>query len=145
MLASTGRVIRESIRKYDLAGRFGGEEFSIALPEVGPKEAALFAERLRTALENTRVEVRTSAMPIQVTMSVGVASFPGDGRSLADLIHQADVAVYQAKIKGRNQSVSAHDVPDAIKQGTTITGDRLESHHAGQFTPRPELAAEGEA
>ncbi|MGA9350425.1 MAG: GGDEF domain-containing protein, partial [Anaerolineae bacterium] len=78
VLAGIGQIIRENIREYDIAGRFGGEEFTIVLPEVGPAEARSFAERLREAVEAASFEVRTSATPIRTTISLGVACFPWD-------------------------------------------------------------------
>jgi diguanylate cyclase (GGDEF)-like protein len=111
VLTGIGRVIRTTIRDYDVAGRFGGEEFAVVLPEADLLEAQMVAERLRQAVAATRFEVATSAQPLQVTMSLGVACFPADATTPTDLTHAADVAVYQAKASGRNRVVCAADVP----------------------------------
>lgn len=111
VLAAIGQIIRSTLRDYDIAARFGGEEFTIALPETELAEAVEIAERLRQAIETADFEVRTSETPIHATMSFGVASFPKDGATINDLIHQADLAVYQAKLRGRNCVALASEVP----------------------------------
>jgi diguanylate cyclase (GGDEF)-like protein/putative nucleotidyltransferase with HDIG domain len=140
VLTGIGRIIRETIREYDIAARFGGEEFSIVLLEAGLAEARSFAERLRAAIESAAFEISTSPKPIHATMSLGVACFPDDGATLNDLIHQADVAVYQAKLKGRNCVVCAADVPHSIRLESAPLADRLETEtaYAAAYAPRPE-------
>ena len=139
VLTGVGRIIRETIREYDIAGRFGGEEFAIALPETDADEALIIAERLRLAVEEDSFLVTTSPTPIEVTMSIGVASFPGDAQTLAELVHEADVAVYQAKLNGRNCVVCTSEVPHFVKLGiaSTIT-DRLSVSSIPGFIPRPD-------
>jgi len=114
VLAGIGQIIRKTIREYDIAGRFGGEEFSIVLPETGPREGYEIAERLRQAIAAQGHEVGTSSLPIHATISMGVACFPDDATMQKDLIHKADLAVYQAKIRGRNRVIRTVDVPHAI-------------------------------
>ncbi len=63
VLEGIGRIIRENVREYDIAGRFGGEEFAIAMAETGPEEATAIAERLREAVEAAHFEVSTSSTP----------------------------------------------------------------------------------
>jgi diguanylate cyclase (GGDEF)-like protein/putative nucleotidyltransferase with HDIG domain len=111
VLESLGQIIRERIREYDIAGRFGGEEFCILMPETQPADGKSFAERLRKALENTSIKVATSNTPIRATMSLGVACFPSDGTTAEELIQRADLAMYQAKLKGRNCVMFASAVP----------------------------------
>ena len=137
VLAGIGDILRENIREYDIAGRFGGEEFSLALPETGPEEAREIAERLREAVARAEFTVSTSPTPIQVTMSFGVASFPEDAFTANDLVHEADVAVYQAKLKGRNCVVCTVDVPHYVQMGVASVGDRLSSLNTPVFIPRP--------
>ncbi len=122
VLTGIGQIIRETVREYDVAGRFGGEEFALVLPEAGPVEAHRLAERLRQAVEAASFKVTTSPTPIRVTMSLGVACFPTDGDTLTGLIHEADVAVYQAKLNGRNRVVCATDVPHYIRLGDVTAG-----------------------
>ncbi len=113
VIAGIGQVIRATVREYDIAGRFGGEEFAIVLAEAGQAEAHATAERIRVAIAATGFTVATSPTPIRVTMSFGVACFPNDAATATELTHKADLAVYQAKLQGRNQVVCAADVPTA--------------------------------
>ena len=115
VLSGIGQSVRASIRDYDIAGRFGGEEFVIALPETSLYEAYEVAERLRQTVEASGFPVTTSLTPIRATMSLGVACFPADATTQKSLIHAADVAVYQAKIEGRNRVVRSTDVPHTLK------------------------------
>jgi len=137
VLAQMGQTIRDNIRAYDIAARFGGEEFVIVLPEARSEQARAFAERLRKLVERTDIPVRTSATPIRVTVSLGVASFPGDALTATTVIHEADVAVYQAKLRGRNCVVCASDVPHSIKLETSALRERLSAPYVAEFTPRP--------
>ncbi len=134
VLARIGQIIRENIRPFDIAGRFGGEEFAIALLETGPAEAQCIAERIRQAVEATNFQVATSPTPIRVTLSLGIASFPEDALSPEDLVHQADIAVYQAKLLGRNCVINASDVPEHL-DSNTMSADRLPSY-AAALIPR---------
>ncbi|MBI5031467.1 MAG: diguanylate cyclase [Chloroflexi bacterium] len=125
VLEAIGEVIRKTVREYDIAGRFGGEEFSICLPETECVEAITIAERIRENIAETPITIQTSPTPIHVTMSFGIASFPTDAQVANDLIHQADIAVYQAKLKGRNCVVSITDVPHSIRLESTAHENRL--------------------
>lgn len=121
VLAGIGHAIRASIREYDIAGRFGGEEFAIILLETEPEHVQMVAERIRRAVEAARFAVPTSPTPIGATMSIGVACFPEDGATLTELTHAADVAVYQAKAQGRNRVICARDVIDQGAHGAMAT------------------------
>jgi diguanylate cyclase (GGDEF)-like protein/putative nucleotidyltransferase with HDIG domain len=111
VLEGVAKVFREQLRDYDVPARFGGEEFSILLPETKPQEAFEIAERIRRAVAEHDFDVDTSSEPIHVTVSLGVASYPRDGQDANELVHQADFAVYRAKIQGRNRVVDASDEP----------------------------------
>lgn len=125
VLAGIGQIIKKTLRDYDIAGRFGGEEFAIVLPEVAQEEARAMAERVRMAIEAATFHVSTSSTPLQATMSLGIACFPADGQNAKELIHAADVAVYQAKIQGRNRVVCNVDVPPIIRLEHKGVEDRL--------------------
>jgi diguanylate cyclase (GGDEF)-like protein/putative nucleotidyltransferase with HDIG domain len=111
VLAGIADVFREQLRHYDVPARFGGEEFVILLPETPPDQALEIAERVRRAVAERSFAVTTSIEPIRVTVSIGVAAFPDDGRGTNELIHQADLAVYRAKLQGRNRVVGATAEP----------------------------------
>ncbi|MGH3369266.1 MAG: GGDEF domain-containing protein, partial [Nocardioidaceae bacterium] len=81
---------------------FGGEEFSILLPETDVEEAMAIAERIRKAVAERAVDVETSSQPIRATVSIGVAVYPVDGGTLDELLLRADRAMYAAKAAGRD-------------------------------------------
>ena len=92
ILRKVGEVIKNNSRAIDVAARYGGDEFSVILPQTSIDSAIRVAERLRNAMES---EVNNKGMT--VTCSIGVASWPTDGVMKEDLIHAADTALYHAK------------------------------------------------
>ena len=111
VLRGISEVFRQELRHYDVPARFGGEEFSILLPETPPDQAYEIADRIRRAVAARRFDVETSSEPIRATISLGVASFPRDGDDMNELVHQADLAVYRAKLQGRNRVLDASNEP----------------------------------
>ncbi|MGZ8781891.1 MAG: bifunctional diguanylate cyclase/phosphohydrolase [Gaiellaceae bacterium] len=107
VLKGIAEVFRLELRHYDVPARFGGEEFSILLPETPPEQAMEIAERIRRAVAEKLYDVETSSEPIRATVSIGVAGFPKDAQDPNALIHQADLAVYRAKLQGRNRVLGA--------------------------------------
>ena len=106
LLARFGTLLAEHSRGEDIACRYGGEEFTLILPEA-PAEAALQrAEAIRAAVEAMRVEHMGRELP-QVTVSIGVATFPADGQDPESLLQAADQALYRAKREGRNRVAQA--------------------------------------
>ena len=106
-LQMVATVLRSELRHYDVPARFGGEEFAIVLPETGADKASEIAERIRRAVAAQPIEVETAPQPIHVTISIGVAAYPAHAASRTELVHQADMAVYRAKLQGRNRVVEA--------------------------------------
>lgn len=107
VLAGIGEILRATLREHDLAGRFGGEEFAVALPETDAEEAREVAERIRQAVAATIFEGPTGGQLPRVTLSIGVASFPYHGETAAALTRSADAAAYRAKAAGRDRVVCA--------------------------------------
>lgn len=101
VLKDTAAILKKSVREIDLLGRYGGEEFSLLLPETAKKGASLVAERLRKTIETS--EITAYDEKIYVTMSMGVASFPDDAEDINQLIDRADQTLYKAKEGGRNR------------------------------------------
>jgi diguanylate cyclase (GGDEF)-like protein/putative nucleotidyltransferase with HDIG domain len=114
VLQGIAEVFRIHLRHYDVPARFGGEEFSILLPETSPEEAMAIAERIRREVAARTFDVETSSEPIRATISVGVSAYPRDGQDANELIHQADLAVYRAKLQGRNRVLDASSEPLAV-------------------------------
>jgi diguanylate cyclase (GGDEF)-like protein/putative nucleotidyltransferase with HDIG domain len=111
VLKGIAEIFMGQLRDYDVAARFGGEEFAILLPETTPEQAIEIAERIRRAVADKRFEVETSSEPIRATVSLGVAGYPKHGADANELVHQADLAVYRAKLQGRNRALSASSEP----------------------------------
>ena len=123
VLRGIADVFRQELRHYDVPARFGGEEFSILLPETSPEQAYEIADRIRRAVSARLFEVETSSEPIRATISMGIASFPLNGDDMNELVHQADLAVYRAKLQGRNRVLDASDEPllvQADKRGPQL-------------------------
>ena len=106
-LAAVGAALADSIRTSDYAGRYGGEEFLLLLPDTGSDDAAHVAEKVR--LSNAALSIPKLQGPL--TSSFGVAVLPADSGDASGLLRQADRAPHQAKAEGRNRVVQArhHD------------------------------------
>ncbi|WP_115047627.1 diguanylate cyclase [Xanthomonas arboricola] len=102
LLAALGELLLNRLRAEDVACRYGGEEFTVILPEADGVEAARVAEDLRGHIAALAVSDGQRALP-RVTASIGVASFPVDGELGTSLIQKADAALYVAKRGGRNR------------------------------------------
>jgi diguanylate cyclase (GGDEF)-like protein/PAS domain S-box-containing protein len=100
-LVALARAARAELRAADVLGRLGGEEFAILLPDTELPGALVVAERVRAAVANASVE-NEGGRRVGVTISVGVAQMKGD-ESLESLLKRADLALYAAKDRGRNQ------------------------------------------
>lgn len=100
ILREIATIIRDNIREIDLAGRYGGEEFCAVLPETDENGANYVAERIRSAVE--KAVIRAYDKEIKATVSIGISTFPKDGKLSAELIDKADWALYRAKKMGRN-------------------------------------------
>jgi diguanylate cyclase (GGDEF)-like protein len=103
VLRRFAELMRESVREFDLAVRYGGEEFAVLLPETDLEGGARLAERLAKSLRATRFTNRAGE-PFAVTSSFGVAAFPG-AASAEQLMLTADRALYRAKKEGKNRVI----------------------------------------
>ncbi|MBB4129318.1 MULTISPECIES: diguanylate cyclase [unclassified Xanthomonas] len=102
LLAAVGEMLLTRLRAEDVACRYGGEEFTVILPETEGDEAMRVAEQIRSDIAVLAVSDGARSLP-RVTASIGVASFPADGELGANLIKKADAALYAAKHRGRNR------------------------------------------
>src|SRR4051812_29182109 len=142
VLKGIAEAFRGQLRHYDVPARFGGEEFSILLPETPPEQALEIAERIRRAVAARTFDVETSSEPIRATVSIGVAGFPKDGTDANELIHQADLAVYRAKLQGRNRVLGASSEPLLMpekRQGRLVAVPE-DGDHVVPLPPAPEAA-----
>ena len=108
VLASVGATLRGVLRARDFAGRNGGEEFAVLLPDTEIDAALEIAERVRAAI----AEISLAGTEVTVTASIGVAGFPGQASTLDRLERLADAALYLAKRQGRNRVELAEPAPD---------------------------------
>ena len=102
VLCKLSQIFKNNIRVCDTLGRYGGEEFSIVLPEAKMEDGMNLAERIRKEVEQYNFGDVNKA--IKCTISIGVSSYPGPGvKNLEDLISRADKSLYNAKAEGRNR------------------------------------------
>jgi diguanylate cyclase (GGDEF)-like protein len=100
VLVEVARLMSSAMRKCDILGRYGGEEFTLLLPETALKGAVPYAQRLRKGVSG----LTFSNIPVVITMSGGVASYPeNDVQTVDELLQKADTALYRAKSNGRNR------------------------------------------
>jgi diguanylate cyclase (GGDEF)-like protein len=101
VIQQTAELVRQSMRDADIAGRYGGEEFVVLLPDTDSEGAVTFAERLRQSIEAHQVVYEGNS--IRFTVSLGIADLSRPTSGHAQLIERADNALYKSKSAGRNQ------------------------------------------
>ena len=104
VLMEMAKILQVKSDVTHLAARYGGEEMVLVAAETSKEQAMELAEKLRKAVESHPFPVGKETT--QVTISVGVATFPQDSSTMLDLIAKADQALYAAKSRGRNQVVA---------------------------------------
>jgi diguanylate cyclase (GGDEF)-like protein len=100
-LVEAAHVIRASARETDVAARFGGDEFSLILPDTGSAGAAAVAERVKNRVA-AHLFLAEDALDIRLTVSVGVATLPDVAETAEELLKAADTAMYRVKGSGKN-------------------------------------------
>lgn len=135
VLKSVARLIRNSCRDVDLPVRYGGEEFLLVLPEITQDGAMVVAERIRVALKSE--VIKHEDIEINITASLGVASFPEDADSQQLLLDLADKSLYLSKRLGRDQVHTAGDLmfePEPAAEEKS-SADVAKSVRDGAFSP----------
>jgi diguanylate cyclase (GGDEF)-like protein len=104
-IKEVGNIVRDILGSADRAARYGGEEF-LAYIKGSAEEGLEIAEQIRTRVENHPFPASTSDLTatMQVTISLGLAAFPADGRTALEIVQKADEALYRAKLTGRNRT-----------------------------------------
>jgi diguanylate cyclase (GGDEF)-like protein len=131
VISKAVRACIARLRKTDMAGRLGGEEFAFLLPHTNSEAAAGIAEQLRQAVESLGVEAGDG--PLEVTASFGVAALDRSMREIEDMLRKADAALYEAKRAGRNRCSIADADPEprdttrrrVLKGGQIIFNNRM--------------------
>lgn len=125
VLREVADAIKHSVRGHDMVGRYGGEEFAVVLPGLGPGDVFTTAERIRAAvasLEVTTIDLDGTERTIGgLTASIGAATFPDHGADHTSLLLAADAALYEAKAAGRDCTRVAGQVPPARRVPTART------------------------
>lgn len=102
VLIGVANILKDSLREFDLVSRFGGEEYAVMMPETTPLQAYPRIEAIRRAIQAAEFSVPTSVTPIKATMSFGLSGRDNKEEAMHDMIHNADTALYHAKLRGRN-------------------------------------------
>lgn len=105
VLKEVARISQAGSRVHDVLCRFGGEEFSIIMPQTAKDEAFLVAERIRKSISETFTDKWEKFPRSNITVSLGISSFPDDGENVKEIINNADIALYKAKSQGKNRTV----------------------------------------
>ena len=129
-LARFGSVLKESLRRSDLPARLGGDEFGALLPDTGPEDAVLLAERIRESLGDDPI-FAADGSEIRLTCSIGVAALDADHDDDESVLARADAALYEAKHAGRD-SVASQPAPAAATARTPTCGSRSASFGIGK-------------
>ena len=103
LLRAVADAMRGDIRITDVAARYGGDEFTLMLPETDMTGAILVAEKIRVDI--SRIALPHNGAVVRTSASIGIVTFPDDGRTSVELMRRADLAMYEAKRRGRDQIV----------------------------------------
>ena len=95
-------LVSKNIRKIDLAARYGGEEFAVILPSTNKENTRTVAEKIRKLIEDYQFPFQESQPNKNLTISVGVSSYPSSGKTFEELVSCADKRLYLAKARGKN-------------------------------------------
>jgi diguanylate cyclase (GGDEF)-like protein len=119
VLKEIARISRECIRVYDILSRFGGEEFGILMPQTDKEEAFVVAERIRKNIKASLMNRYKKFLRPSITVSIGIASFPHNGRDIDEMTESVDAALYKAKFTGKDKTVVYDLYGNGIKNANT--------------------------
>ena len=105
-LAEIGQVLRDNCRLIDFAFRYGGDEFVILLPQTSKENDFVVARRFHKMLRDSHW-ITSEGIDVHITTSAGVASYPTDSKTKAELLHLADEAMYMVKNSSRDNVAAA--------------------------------------
>lgn len=120
VLRGVGEVIRSGGRRIDTAARYGGDEFVVLLPETDPTGAYVLAEKIREGVADLRIDV--AGTTIRPSISIGVVSYPEDGRTSDELMITADTSMYHSKRAGKNRVTGVPVMDASVATATAAPG-----------------------
>jgi diguanylate cyclase (GGDEF)-like protein len=121
LLVHAGKIVAGAIRSSDLAFRYGGDEFAVILPNSSTMDAFSVAERIRE-----KIAFEMASRQLDISISIGVASWPGDGSTLDELCYAADMALYYAKRTGQNRTSIASRTLFSLNEPTVSVNAEAE-------------------
>ena len=107
-LSSVGTVISQTLRKVDISARYGGDEFSVILPNTDKRGSLIVAEKIRSSLK--KIPLKLKGQEVTLTLSIGIATYPDNGTTREDLIEKADRALYESKNEGKDKVTHFEDI-----------------------------------
>ncbi|MBH0229679.1 GGDEF domain-containing protein [Halobacillus yeomjeoni] len=107
ILKQVGKILLEKSRESDFVSRNGGEEFTVLMPKCSEEEAKKVSERIRKSIQQHSFDIHNGHTKINLTVSIGISTYPGTVGDTRDLYRKADQALYIAKNEGRNRVASA--------------------------------------
>lgn len=111
VLKEVATILRNTIRLTDVAARYGGEEFALVLPYSNTDVAVILADRIIEAVNSHSFKVNDRTLDLNLTISLGIASYPDHATSMTELFEQADQALYKAKQRGKNSYQTSLNLP----------------------------------
>lgn len=107
-LSSVGTVISQTLRKVDISARYGGDEFSVILPNTDKRGSLIVGEKIRSNLK--KIPLKFKGEELVLTLSIGIATYPEDGSDREELIEKADRALYESKNEGKDKITHFEDI-----------------------------------
>ena len=112
IISEMGVLIANNIREIDIAARYGGDEFAIVLPKTNESGSLFLTEKIVNKIESSKI---LNSSKINITVSVGISSYPKNAMTPGGLIEKADIALYESKNRGRNQVAHFNDFDDELQ------------------------------
>lgn len=127
LLKEISQIMKYCIRSTDAVARYGGEEFAVILPNTTENGAVKIGERIRASIQNTYFKGQENQPDKNITISIGVSSYPKRAISKHQLINTADDALYRAKSFNRNRVELYHSILDDLSENMDINKDTVKS------------------
>ncbi len=127
LLSEIGDIMKACIRSSDVIARYGGEEFAAILPNTAENDAVKIGERIRRSIQNTYFKGQENQPDKNITISIGVSSYPKRAKSKHQLINTADDALYRAKSFNRNRVELYHSILDDLSEKMEINKESIKS------------------